>query len=625
MRLHMGHFAFMRAVVQGLDTRQSWDRYLRLEGEHDDIRNVRRTIQWIRDEFAAAARRNSKHGVARLIQLDPARINDDKAIQPDLEDFAIEHGLEDFSQAEQLEYYKAHFGAAPNNQSRRRRLVTRQLEALRWLEELAVKPPQSTDPVDSWLNPDLAGRLENADVKTLEELVLRINGIGHRWWASVPGIGAGKAERIVAWLRAQESALGLTIGTHVDTPRTSLAPQQLSQVVTTGAAIVPIEKFVAPPELDGSDGVYRAEKCLCRIDAENDVQAVLAWIRSKCASEHEQAPPRMTQEAEQGESQESSAWPQRLTHTQRSYLKEGERFLLWAVLQKKKALSSIASEDCDDYLSFLIDPSPAGVWCGRRGREKWSPLWRPFEGPLSPAARRHAVVVLKNLFGFLLAQGYVIHNPWQKLGLPPASKKLSTLRRFSQSHWDFIDKYVAAMPQTSANRRLAFALDLIKNSGLRLGQVVSARTDDLVPVSAEIGSDLNSIGAVQLRAVGHRGKQSEISLPPAVIRHLSEYLQSRGLHADPWHIGNKGVYLLGQATDIHERAPWTAEHKRLVDPKDGIAPGTLYDQLKSFFFNCAQDFSKSSSSDGKLFRAASTTWLRSASLAQDNQTSSPDH
>ena len=47
-KLHLGHFAFMRAVVQGLDTRDSWDRYLRLEGEHDDVRNVRRTIQWMR-------------------------------------------------------------------------------------------------------------------------------------------------------------------------------------------------------------------------------------------------------------------------------------------------------------------------------------------------------------------------------------------------------------------------------------------------------------------------------------------------------------------------------------------------------------------------------------------------
>ena len=28
-KLHVGHFAFMRSVVQGLDPRESWERYLR--------------------------------------------------------------------------------------------------------------------------------------------------------------------------------------------------------------------------------------------------------------------------------------------------------------------------------------------------------------------------------------------------------------------------------------------------------------------------------------------------------------------------------------------------------------------------------------------------------------------
>jgi hypothetical protein len=53
-KLHRGHFAFMRALAQGIDERTAWDRYLRLEGEHTDLRVVRRTIAWIRDEFAAA-------------------------------------------------------------------------------------------------------------------------------------------------------------------------------------------------------------------------------------------------------------------------------------------------------------------------------------------------------------------------------------------------------------------------------------------------------------------------------------------------------------------------------------------------------------------------------------------
>ena len=37
-KLHVGHFAFMRSVVQGLDPRQSWERYFRVEGELTDLR-----------------------------------------------------------------------------------------------------------------------------------------------------------------------------------------------------------------------------------------------------------------------------------------------------------------------------------------------------------------------------------------------------------------------------------------------------------------------------------------------------------------------------------------------------------------------------------------------------------
>ena len=59
-RLHRGHFAFMRALVEGLDTKASWNRYLRIKGNHRDSHSVARTIAWIRDAFAAAARRHNR-------------------------------------------------------------------------------------------------------------------------------------------------------------------------------------------------------------------------------------------------------------------------------------------------------------------------------------------------------------------------------------------------------------------------------------------------------------------------------------------------------------------------------------------------------------------------------------
>lgn len=156
----------MRSVVQGLDTRDSWDRYLRIEGEHSDLRSVRRTMQWIRDEFAAAAKRHDRFGTARLVQIDVARIGSGERNLPSLEEFAEAHGLQEFSQADQLEQYRAHYGGQANRQGRRARLIARQLEALSWLERLVAQPPQAGDAIASWLNPDLVVRLEAAGVYT---------------------------------------------------------------------------------------------------------------------------------------------------------------------------------------------------------------------------------------------------------------------------------------------------------------------------------------------------------------------------------------------------------------------------------------------------------------------------
>ena len=75
-KVHVGHFAFMRALVQGIEPKLAWEHYLRSEGQSHDIRLVRSTIGWIRDEFVAAARREDRHGTARLVRLDAARLHD---------------------------------------------------------------------------------------------------------------------------------------------------------------------------------------------------------------------------------------------------------------------------------------------------------------------------------------------------------------------------------------------------------------------------------------------------------------------------------------------------------------------------------------------------------------------
>lgn len=79
-----------------------------------------------------------------------------------------------------------------------------------------------------------------------------------------------------------------------------------------------------PHEVDGTMGLHRAPRASCVLRANNDYEAVQAWL-----SLHE-APA-----------------------TQRAYRKEAERLILWAIVEGGVALSSLATEDAVAYRAFL--------------------------------------------------------------------------------------------------------------------------------------------------------------------------------------------------------------------------------------------------------------------------------
>ena len=616
-KLHVGHFAFMRSVVQGLDPRESWERYFRVEGEATDQRTVRATIAWIRDEFAAAAKREDRFGTARLVRIDATRIADPSLELPSLEAFAEAHGLEDERQADQIAAYEADYGRATQRLRRRARLISRQLEALRWLESLVAQSPKAGDSVAAWLNPTLASHLETADIFTLAQLVERINGVGRRWHAGIKAMGEGKALRIVEWLRdvasAHSDSLELQLGRHVAMPRSKLYAHELQAVVLPATDIRPLEKFIVPAELDGTRGLYRRPQPQCLLKATNDYQAILAWLRSKHGLTPEQKAHLKARRRQRDTGVEQGMdWLHALSNTQRAYRKEAERFLLWAITHKDKALSSMSNEDCIEYRDFLADPQPRSRWCGDRGRERWSPLWRPFEGPLSASAQRHAVTILKNLYGFLVDQNYLMGNPWSAVGVPRTSgPKVNAGRSFSLAQWQFIEGQLKMLPATSANQRLTFGLHLLYATGLRLSEVVAATVDDLqwVEYPADASDDEPMQGWL-LRVIGKGQKEREVPLPIDVVGELAKYLESRGLDPEPEDIGNQGAFLLGKASDAALRAPGL-NTGQLLDPREGIAATTFYDQIKAFFAGCADVLRGQGDGKGaERFARASTHWMR---------------
>ncbi len=92
-KLHIGHFAFMRALIQGADSKAAWERYLQIEGEHSDVRLARKTIHWIRDAFAAAAKREHKFGTARLVLADWSKVGEHRNEPPTLDQFVADRGV----------------------------------------------------------------------------------------------------------------------------------------------------------------------------------------------------------------------------------------------------------------------------------------------------------------------------------------------------------------------------------------------------------------------------------------------------------------------------------------------------------------------------------------------------
>ena len=568
-KLSSGHFAFMRAVVQGLDVRASWERYLALEGVATDLRRVRSTIAWIRAEFAAAARRHAKPGTARLVLMDADQVTDDAPALPSLAEFAVERGLEDFSEAEQQEAFVEAYGPGTDveRRSRRARLIRRQLEALRWLERLVAQDPGAEDKVEAWFDPTLAKRLAKARLFTLADVVARINGVGARWWTVVPGVGATKAQRIVDWLRSHQASTGMVIGDHAGVPRNQLQTADLAQIVVPSTAVVPFEKFVVPQELDGSEGRFRAPPHQCLLEAKNDYEAIAAWLATK----HD---PNGTGK----------------TATHRSYRKEAERLLLWAILEQGKPLSSLTVEDAHTFKWFLA--APPVRWSGPRHQQRWSPLWRPLEGPLSSAALRQSMVILRSLYTFLVSQNYVIGNPFAGVSLPrEAGRSLGSRRALTFGQWDALEERLDEISVDPVGRRRARAIRWLYATGLRLSEMANAQCGDLQRVDYRLPDGSEDSGWL-LDVVGKGDKLRQVPVPDRLVEELQDELESNGLVGDVRDESNRDVSILMRVED-GAATPLSAS---------GLAKGT-----KAVLERCAATMGPE---DAKQLRKASTHWFR---------------
>jgi hypothetical protein len=304
-RLGPQHFAYLRAWVEGVDQAEAARRYLDLAHGHALANLHAQVVDQLR-ALALARRRGDTRW--RLVGIDVGTKGRAPvpADRPPLDVWAAEHGLADFSYDEQLLAYEEAFPVDVGAERRRRRnarLRERQLHVLADLEPVAAVAAKESDPVDAWLSPRLAAQLQRAGYATLGDLA-RAMRRGDRWYATLKGIGVGKARRVVDQLAR---LLGPGSTSHAGTP---LGSTRLPVASGAATSIARTLRGESGAELDGSRGSNRAER-RPTIDAANDRQAIEGWLKAIAA---------------------------RSPSTNASYRKEAERWLLWCLLERRKAL-----------------------------------------------------------------------------------------------------------------------------------------------------------------------------------------------------------------------------------------------------------------------------------------------
>lgn len=580
VRFDRRDLALFWGYVQGLDLRELHARYF-IDESIADLRHVRAKVRTIAEDLAAAARRTDRPALGGLFLRDPRAIVAGNAERPTLDAFRqrVDPSGEFYREAELQALWREEFGDAAGGEEhdharakrageRRVRLLQRIREALTWIESKIFPAPEPGHRIEAWLPLAYAKRLKAAGITTMGELTERINRGGALWYRHIPGIGQAKALDIDRWL--QRHARPGVFELH-NTSR--MTPTELAQFALTKAPespVVPLERLRLPAELDGAAGRFRAAPGLCTLSAHNDLEAIKEWIKAKASP-----------------------------HTRRAYQREAERLLLWCLLALGRPMSSMTVADCERYREFVRNPLPAAQWCGPRGTPRWSRAWRPFEGALSSAAERHALIVLKAMGAWLKSQNYLVANPWDALGVMAASRAaLDKRRAFTPAQWQRVSQALDQLEDRGARPRLRFALWLLYGTGLRLEEAVTRRVEDLRQTVLSDGA-----ASITLKVVGKGGKEREVPIAGAVFAELQRYFATRGWAsvAD----APARAFLLARAGD-GVRMPKGLQY----DPFGAIAAGTLYRQVKAFFRLVAKRCAQDDPDTAQRLRQASTHWLR---------------
>ncbi|MCB1770864.1 MAG: tyrosine-type recombinase/integrase [Candidatus Competibacteraceae bacterium] len=326
----------------------------------------------------------------------------------------------------------------------------------------------------------------------------------------------------------------------------------------------PLELFRIPEAMDGRAGGNRAGPGVaCQLAADNDMEAIQAWL-----AEFHDSP-----------------------QTLRNYRKEAERLLLWALIERGKPLSSLTREDCLLYETFLNDPQPRERWCGVKA-PRFSPQWRPFVGPLSPASRQMTLLIINSLFSYLVTAGYLAGNPLALARRRTRSHQSTRqVERFlEQDQWQALLAAVDALPRDSERdcqhyARAKYLVALLYLLGPRVSEVAEHTMSSFQRIR----------GRWWWQVTGKGRKEARVPVNEDLLAALSEYRCFYGLPPLP-------------VPD--ETTPLVMNLKGAA----GIGDNMIYRIVKSLVIRAAARLEADDPHQAEKLRRASTHWFRHTSI-----------
>lgn len=472
-RLGRNHFAHLRALAEGLTIFDSARHYLDADTQAEAVELHNQVVVRAR---SVARRMGQKRWRLVGLRIVAKHLGD----LPSIEDFQVQAGLEDWSTDEVLIHYQEEFGVQlalstrKNMQSERLRL--QQLALYEKLEELDASPPTLDEPLAAWYSKRTADMLETGGLRYLEDLVIAIRE-SKVWYDKCRGIGRGKAEDIQRLLQTL-------------LPSVPLEPEnQWQATLASSASALPYPALAGTNQ--GSTALRVVDSALGQ-PLETDWELLEAWVNARAAS----------------------------AATQKAYLKEGRRLLLW--LEQERGglrLGQMRSPDCLAYMAFLQRIPPH--WIGRSNSPALKDRWMPFRGQLSNASIKYALVVLPTFFKWLVAADKVRTNPWALVNLNTGDQigvATAQSKALSEKAVGAVLEFVEAQEDSATRDRIRFIVRFLETVGLRSSEL--------------IGADLNHFKLKDegwfIAVVGKGGKSRDAFVPSPALSALRAYLATRG-------------------------------------------------------------------------------------------------